>query len=204
MIFTNKKLPNILPTLKINETEIEWVQSFKYLGLTFDAPTLTWKEHIKELQRDTTQRLNVMRAIAGSSWGADRELLLSIYKTFIRSKLTYGIAAVSSASNTYMNTIERIQNAALRISLGARKTSPVMSMQVEADLPPLKIYCQELCCRQYFKIKSQDDNHPIVEVGFMELFFQFVLATTFFDAFYDTGKSKKNEFEIIRKHIFLI
>ena len=25
----------------------------------------------------------------------------------------------------------------------------------------------------------------------MELFFQFVLATTFFDAFYDTGNSKK-------------
>ena len=37
----------------------------------------------------------------------------------------------------------------------------------------------------------------IVEVGCMELFFQFVLATTFFDAFYDTGNSKKR---IIKKY----
>ena len=32
----------------------------------------------------------------------------------------------------------------------------------------------------------------------MELFFQFVLATTFFDAFYDTGNSKKR---IIKKNM---
>ena len=37
----------------------------------------------------------------------------------------------------------------------------------------------------------------ILEVGCMELFFQFVLATTFFDAFYDTGNSKKR---IIKKY----
>ena len=163
MMFTKKKIPDILPELKINDTQIEWVRSFKYLGLTLDAPTLTWKDHIREIQRDATQRLNVMRAIAGASWGADRVLLLNLYKSFIRSKITYGIAAVTSASNTYMVMLERIQNAALRITLEARKTSPVIAMQVEADLPPLKIYCQEICCRQYCKLKSQNDNHPIAK-----------------------------------------
>ena len=37
----------------------------------------------------------------------------------------------------------------------------------------------------------------LVEVGCTELFFQFVLTTTFFDAFYDTGNSKKR---IIKKY----
>ena len=36
----------------------------------------------------------------------------------------------------------------------------------------------------------------LVEVGCTELFFQFVLTTTFFDAFYDIGNSKKR---IIKK-----
>ena len=38
---------------------------------------------------------------------------------------------------------------------------------------------------------------PLVEVGCTELFFQFVLVTIFFDAFYDTGNSKKMDYENI-------
>ena len=67
-----------------------------------------------------------------------------------------------------MALLDRIQNAALRITLGARKTSPVIAMQVEADLPPLKIYCQEICCRQYYKLKLQNDNHPIAKIIFSD------------------------------------
>ena len=115
MAFSNKRNLNPLPEIKINETVIEWAKNFKYLGLTLDAPLLTWNEHIKNLKRDAAQRTNVMRALAGSTWGADRDLLTTLYKTYIRSKLTYGVAAVASTSNTYMNTLERIQNTAIRI-----------------------------------------------------------------------------------------
>ena len=40
---------------------------------------------------------------------------------------------------------------------------------------------------------------PLIEVGCMGLFFQFVLATTFFDAFYDTGNSKKKNIKKYEK-----
>ena len=46
-----KKIPDILPELKINDIKIKWVRSFKYLGLTLDASTLTWKDHIREIKR---------------------------------------------------------------------------------------------------------------------------------------------------------
>ena len=39
-----------------------------------------------------------------------------------------------------------------------------------------------------------------LEVGCMELFFQFVLATTFFDAFYDTGNRKKKNYIFFLKN----
>ena len=104
-----------------------------------------------------------MQALAGSTWGADRDLLTTLYKTYIRSKLTYGVAAVASTSNTYMNTLERIQNTAIRIIIGARKTSPITAIQVEADLPPLRMYCQELSCRHYFKTASQKEENPIAK-----------------------------------------
>ena len=49
----------------------------------------------------------------------------------------------------------------------------------------------------FFSTMSQGDMGQILEVGCMELFFQFVLATNFFYAFYDTGNSKKR---IIKKY----
>merc|ERR1739842_42725 len=122
MIFTNKKLPNILPTLKINETDIEWVNSFKYLGLTFDAPTLTWQKHIEETCRQCHQRINILKVLTGTTWGADREYLLKIYKAYIRSKLTYGAPAITSAAKSKIEKLNKVQNAALRVALGARRS----------------------------------------------------------------------------------
>ena len=66
MCFTKQKVLDRKPTLKINNTDIEWVLTFKYLGVTFDAPTLTWAAHINDVCRDCVQRLNIMRALSGS------------------------------------------------------------------------------------------------------------------------------------------
>ena len=142
MVFTKKTIQidptndqQILPTLTVNGVDIEWKQELRYLGLTLDGPTLIWKQHINKIVKICTGRLNILRALTGTSWGADRNMILNMYKAFIRSKISYGITAVASASNTRLKKFERIQSAALRIVLGARKTSPIDSLQVEAGIP---------------------------------------------------------------------
>ena len=57
--------------------------------------------------------------------------------------------------------MERIQNAAIRLAIGARNTSPIVALQVNANLLPLIDYIQELCYRTYFRMSSQE--HPILE-----------------------------------------
>ena len=164
MIFTNKRIPKLenIPKLEVHNNEVEWVKNFNYLGLKIDAPTLTWSPHIKDLCSEGLKRLNVLRAVAGSSWGASREILLRLHTQYIRSKITYGSAAFSSASKTNIGKLETIQNAALRVALGARKTSPVKALQVDANIPPLSEYIKELSCRYYLRIKEQQDTHPMM------------------------------------------
>ena len=161
MCFTKQKVLENLPSLLIGDSAIEWVRSFYYLGVTLDAPNLTWREHTTELCIEANQRLNIMRALSGSNWGADRELMLNVYTMYIRPKLLYGITAVASTSKTYMDRLERIQNAALRIAIGARNTSPIQALQAEANIPPLRQHIRGICCKTYFRMKSQD--HPILE-----------------------------------------
>ena len=168
MFFTRKQIPKdaanqpITPTLLLNGETIEWVQSFRYLGLTFDGPNLTWKNHIEDLRKVCADRLRILRALTGTSWGPDRTSILNMYKTYIRGKITYGVVALSSASKTNLNKLEVIQNSAIRIATGARKTSPKTALQVEAGLPPLTQHIKELCCRYYFKMKASE-HHPTAE-----------------------------------------
>ena len=78
------------PRLFLNNEEIEVVKSYKYLGMVLDAPNLTWNAHINMLRTECTARLNIMRALSGTTWGADRESLMKVYTVMIRSKITYG------------------------------------------------------------------------------------------------------------------
>ena len=90
MVFTKKTIQKdpinhqqILPTLTVNNVDIEWKQEVRYLGLTLDGPTLTWKQHVNKVTRICTGRLNILRALTGTSWGADRNTILNMYKAFI-------------------------------------------------------------------------------------------------------------------------
>ena len=52
-----------------------------------------------------------------------------------------------------LKKLEVVQNNFLRLALGAMKTSPVISLQVEAYIPPLYIRRMDLVMRYYAKIK---------------------------------------------------
>ena len=75
--------------------------------------------------------------IAHTSWGADQETLLHLYRSLIRSKLDYGCICYGSARGSYLRMLDPIQNHALRLCLGAYRTSPASSLCVEANEPPL-------------------------------------------------------------------
>lgn len=93
MCFTKKKisekLQNPIFQLKLNQDNIEWTKEMKYLGVTLDAPTLTWKLQYEDLVKEGVKINNIMRAISGTAWGANTELLLNFYKAYIRSKISY-------------------------------------------------------------------------------------------------------------------
>ena len=96
----------------------------------------------------------LLRVLAHTSWGADQETLLHFYRSLIRPKLDYGCIVYGSARGSYLRMFDPIQNHALRLCLGAYRTSPAPSLCVEANEPPLYFrrkklslqYCQKLSC----------------------------------------------------------
>jgi hypothetical protein len=53
-------------------TEIQHVEHSKYLGLTLDR-TLTYNAHLTKTSKKVSARINIVRKLAGSGWGAGTE-----------------------------------------------------------------------------------------------------------------------------------
>ena len=88
MMFTKKRITPI--SLTVNNVIIEYVQQHKFLGVVLDSPSLTWKSHINYIKETSVKRINLLKSISHHQWGSDRNTLLKLYVTLVRSRLDYG------------------------------------------------------------------------------------------------------------------
>jgi ribonuclease HI len=160
MLFTRK---NVAPLqININQYNINYVKEFKFLGVTLDGRYLDWKAHISKTKTDCIKRINIMKAVAHKDWGADRVMLLRIYKALVLSKLNYGREFYSTASNTALQSLNIIQNTALRIATGARQTSPICSLEVECNILPLQLQKSKIVLDYYNRFRNIPNTLKVV------------------------------------------
>jgi len=152
------------------------VEETKFLGIIFDSK-LSFLPHIRHLKDKCVKALNSLRVLAHTSWGADQKTLLHLYRSLIRSKLDYGCVVYGSARPSYLRILDPIQNHALRLCLGAFRTSPCHSLSVEANEPPLNLRRQKLSLQYALRLSSNYQN-PAYNVVFNTKFGRFFSEQT--------------------------
>jgi hypothetical protein len=105
---------------------IPYTKHLKILGLTFDEK-LTWTAHIKKLNDIGKKRLNIIKVLTSTKWGADVKTLINIYKS-LRLILDYGSTLYMTAKNSILAKLDVIHNAGLRIASSAFRSSPINSI----------------------------------------------------------------------------
>ena len=113
--------------LKLKNGIIKFESSVKFLGVIFDR-RLTWRAHIQYVINRCNKRMNLLRAVSGNDWGADKKTLLTLYRTLIRSVVDYGSIAYDNASKTTKKLLDQSQSKALRICCGAMMMTPIAAM----------------------------------------------------------------------------
>jgi len=136
IVFTTRKLPNLHLTLDYQP--IPFRNSVKFLGLHFDT-RLNWKIHVNNLVNRVTKKMNVLKYLSGTSWGADRTSLLMVYKSLIRSHFDYGSPVYGSTSEATLSRLDVLQNECVRMCLGVVRCTRVTRMEVEANISPLSV-----------------------------------------------------------------
>ena len=96
---------------------------------------LAWKPQIEKMERSSLQKLALMRKLAGTSWGADSLILTKVYTATVRPTMEYASTTWGTAAKTKKSRLDKIQNMALRVILGAMNTTPV---EKTANVEPLE------------------------------------------------------------------
>ena len=145
------------PNIMIRHVALPVEETTKFLGLWWDSK-LNFGKHITELKKQSKEAINLLRVVAHTKWGGDRDTLLMLYRAIVRSKLDYGCIVYGSASTSSLNKLNTIHNTGLRLALGAFCTSPVWSLYVEANEPPLEERRLKLSMHYFLKICAMPDN----------------------------------------------
>ena len=90
-------------------------------------PSLSFHKHCNYVTDRTDKRNNMLKALAGSSWGQDNETLLLNYNTMGKYFASY-VEPIwgSNASDSIFKKIRTVQNAAQRLT-GAHKIASIFT-----------------------------------------------------------------------------
>ena len=152
------------PELYLYGSLIPVVEDFKFLGIIFDRK-LSFILHIKYLKAKCLKALNLLKVLSHTNWGADRTVLLQLYRSLIRSKLDYGSIVYGSARKSYLMMLDTVHHQGLRLALGAFRTSPVESLYVEAEEPSLYLRREKLALQYAIRLAANPSN-PTFKVTF--------------------------------------
>ena len=147
--------------LSIQDHPIPQVETTKFLGVILDT-RLTWAAHIDATEAKALKSLSIMRKLAGTKWGANSKILKQVYAGLVRPITEYASTTWMTASNSHKDKLDKVQNAGLRIILGAMKSTPISEMEKTADIEPLERRRQYKTLTLAEKAKRLP-SHPIHE-----------------------------------------
>lgn len=156
-VFTRHNTSTAHP-IRIGNFNFTHKNNIKYLGMILDKK-LSWRPHIDYLASKCNKSINFLKMITKVWWGADTKTCLTFYKAYIRSIIDYGCHLYGSASNNTLSRLDILQNTALRISLGAMKSTPIQALHAEAMEPSLELRRSYLAEKFILKIHI---NNPML------------------------------------------
>jgi hypothetical protein len=83
------------------------------------------------------QRVNLLKLVAGISWGAHLSCLTLLYRGLIGSVLEYGSVCFTNMAKTHMLGLESMQYRVLGIAFGLMGSTSNNCLDVLRGIPPL-------------------------------------------------------------------
>ena len=154
--------------LELFDEPIKQTQSAKLLGITLDHK-LSFNEHIKGLTNRAYSRLNLLKLLKGTTWGAKPYTILRAYKGFIRPILEYGAIISGAFNETLMKKMQVLQNKCVRLALGAPWETRIVDLHDYTRMETIKERFTSLAYKSFRSLDHSEMlndlmvNHEVVQ-----------------------------------------
>ena len=132
----------IHPRIFMENSHLPLVKCPRILGVYLDT-SLSFNKHSQYVAKRVSGRNNILKALAGTSWGQQKETLLMTYKAVGRSIINYA-APVWNLHDTNYRKIQYTQNEALRIATACHKMSSIDHLHTETEMLKVKEHSELL------------------------------------------------------------
>ena len=129
---------NTCPKIKIADSELPLVRSPTILGVYLDT-FFSFNNNCVQVANSVNKINKVLKALAGTNCGQQKETLLMTYRALGRSIVNYAAPVWSTnARESNTDTIQRAQNKALRIITSSHKMSSIDHLHSETKMLQVK------------------------------------------------------------------
>ena len=142
-------------TVNVNGSPLPHNPTPTYLGVKLDRQ-LTYKHHLDSLRAKVSSRNNLLRRLAGSSWGASPSTLRTGALALVNSAAEYACPAWSRSAHA--KKLDITLNETMRIVTGCLKLTPTEFLPVLSGIAPAALRREKHTHRLVSKA-SQDPNH---------------------------------------------
>ena len=131
----------------------------KYLGVRLD-PKLSLKAHFDDIAEKVSRRLNLLKRLASSNWGTNKNTLRQLYSGYVRAVFDFSAPLQTTASKSNQSKLDRLQNQGLRFVCGALKTTPTSACEIDANIEPLRLRRERSAALTLERFKRMEDSNP--------------------------------------------
>lgn len=145
------------PNLLNNNSIIPSVDSLKILGVTFNN-RFRWNTHIESIIPGLNNRLNIIKCLASTKFNCNTISILTTVHALIKSKFEYGLVIYGKAPKSLLNKLNTVLNSAIRIALGAYRTTPINNLLFESVFMSVLGIKDLLTCKLFKNIFFRDKS----------------------------------------------
>ena len=145
--------------IKLHGAALRFEPTPTYLGVMLDR-SLTFGPHLQMVAVKASKRVNLIRKLAGSNWGAGFTTLRTSTLALVYSAAEYAAPVWSHSRHT--STVNIVLNDALRLISGTMAPTPTAMLPILAGIPPADIRRDHLVLRHAEKAHQHNSLVPSI------------------------------------------
>ena len=165
-IFSRSPKTSKLPMdIRLNGQKVKKDDNPAYLGVELDRG-MKLSNFMSNLKNKASKRLNLLKRLASTTWGADKSTLRRLYLGYIRSAMDYALPLQNIAPMQAKTSLDRVQNQAAKLISGGMRSTPTAACEIDANLEPLDLRRERAaleCIERYRRLEEDHPNRQIAD-----------------------------------------